>query len=232
MMAAVVSCTESTEKVVQEEVKKTNQVVNGKREGLHVQKNDDGSIRNEIHYKNGLEHGLSTDYYQTGEKRMDLTYVEGVKNGDAVWYHKNGKIFRVNPYVDGYVTGVQKKYYENGQQMSEVEFRKDLPAIGLKEWDRTGGEKKFGTKIKAVRKGSKVQVQLARLKQSASFYLGELDEGKFMSIDLKDITLGGGVGEFDMSEFKGKSSIDVIVKYPSYNKNPLVFVATIKKSQL
>ncbi len=232
VLTALWSCDEgaSQEKnVVKEEI---NQVVDGKKEGLHVIRKEDGSIRNEIRYENGQRSGISTDFYDSGERRMDISYVNGIKSGNVTWYHKNGKVYRVNPYVDGYVQGVQTKFYENGQQMSELEFFQDSPGIGLREWERSGKIKKFKTDLVAKRKGSLVQVELASKKQKVSYYLGQLKDDKFMNIGLEDVTIGGGVGEFNIDEFKGKSSINIIVKYLSYNKNPIIFVGTIKKSEL
>ncbi len=226
------SCEEGDSSAAKVEKQEINQVVDGEKEGLHQIRKSDGSLRNEIRFVNGKRHGLSTDFYDTGEKRMDINYVEGVKNGDVTWYHRSGEVYRVNPYVDGYVQGVQKKFYENGQQLSELEFFQDLPGVGLKEWDRSGNEKKFKYTLKSKRVGSRVQVQLSSKKQNAEFFIGDLKQNKFMHIGLKDVTLGEGVGEFGMDEFKGKSTLDIIVKYPTYNKNPMIFVGTIKKSQL
>ncbi len=232
LLTGFYSCEESLNSTP-ENVKPTiNQVVDGKKEGLHEIRKSDGSLRNEITYLDGQRHGLSTDYYDTGEKRMEIDYVSGVKSGNVTWFHRNGEIYRVNPYVDGYIQGVQKKYYENGQQMSELELFQDLPGTGLKEWDRGGNEKKFKLKLVTKKTGDWVQVSLASKKQSATFYIGELKQGKFMHNSLKDVTLGKGVGEFNMSEFKGKSTLDIIVKYKTYNKNPIIFVSTLKKSDL
>ncbi len=232
VLASILSCEESSQQTVQVEKEKVNQVVDGKKEGLHEIRKNDGSLRNEIRFVNGKRHGLSTDYYDTGEKRMDINYVDGVKNGDVTWYHRNGKVYRINPYVDGYIQGVQKKFYENGQQLSELEFFQDSPGIGLKEWDRSGNPKKFKKKLTYKRIGSRVQLQLSSKKQNAEYYIGDLAQNKFTHMGLKDVTLGQGVGEFSMSEFKGKSVLNIVVKYTTYNKNPMIFVGTIKKNEL
>ena len=125
----------------------------GPKNGLVHTYNEDGSLSASINYKNNLRHGLALDYYKDGKLRAEIDYVNGLKQGLAKWYHKNGKIFRTTAYIADQREGFQKKYYEEGSLMSVAEFHENEPGIGLKEYNKSGQERKskaafvFGEKI-------------------------------------------------------------------------------------
>ena len=114
----------------------------GPKNGLIHTYNEDGSLSASINYKEGIRHGMAFDYYTDGKLRAEIDYVYGVKEGIAKWFHKNGKVFRSTEYLTDVREGFQKKYYDDGELMSEIEFHNNEPGLGLREFNKSGHERK------------------------------------------------------------------------------------------
>jgi len=195
----------------------------GPKNGLVHTYNEDGSLSASINYKNNLRHGLAIDYYKDGKLRAEIDYVNGLKEGLAKWYHKNGKLFRSTAYIADQREGFQKKYYEEGALMSVAEFHENQSGIGLKEYNKSGQERKskaafvFGEKIPLDNGAVKIEVRLNNKVKEVNIFQGSLKEGKFMHEDLVDINKTANMGYAIIP--KGETEVSVVAKYKTRYKN-------------
>tara|TARA_B100001741_G_scaffold25239_1_gene18399 strand:- start:2158 stop:2862 length:705 start_codon:yes stop_codon:yes gene_type:complete len=195
----------------------------GPKNGLVHTYNEDGSLSASINYKNNLRHGLALDYYKDGKLRAEIDYVNGLKQGLAKWYHKNGKIFRRTAYIADQREGFQKKYYEEGDLMSVAEFHENEPGIGLKEYNKSGQERKskaafvFGEKTPLDNGAVKIEVRLNNKVKEVNIFQGSLKDGKFMHEGLVDINKTANMGYAIIP--KGETEVSVVAKYKTRYKN-------------
>tara|TARA_B110000444_G_C18742521_1_gene548696 strand:+ start:464 stop:1168 length:705 start_codon:yes stop_codon:yes gene_type:complete len=195
----------------------------GPKNGLAHTYNEDGSLSASINYKNNLRHGLALDYYKDGKLRAEIDYVNGLKEGLAKWYHKNGKLFRSTAYIDDQREGFQKKYYEEGALMSVAEFHNNQSGIGLKEYNKSGQERKskaafvFGEKTPLANGAVKIEVRLNNKVKEVNIFQGSLKEGKFMHEGLVDINKTANMGYAIIP--KGETEASVVAKYKTRYKN-------------
>ena len=195
----------------------------GPKNGLVHTYNEDGSLSASINYKNNLRHGLALDYYKDGKLRAEIDYVNGLKEGLAKWYHKNGKLFRSTAYIADQREGFQKKYYEEGALMSVAEFHNNQSGIGLKEYNKSGQERKskaafvFGEKTPLDNGAVKIEVRLNNKVKEVNIFQGSLKEGKFMQEGLVDINKTANIGYAIIP--KGETEVSVVAKYKTRYKN-------------
>lgn len=191
--------------------------------GLVHTYNEDGSLSASINYKNNLRDGLAIDYYKDGKLRAEINYVNGLKQGLAKWYHKNGKIFRSTDYIADQREGFQKKYYEEGSIMSVAEFHENEPGIGLKEYNKSGQERRlkaalvFGEKIPLDDGTVKIEVRLNNKVKEVSIFQGSLMKGKFLHQGLLEINKTANMGYAIIP--KGETEVSVVAKYKTRYKN-------------
>jgi len=195
----------------------------GPKNGLVHTYNEDGSLSASINYKNNLRHGLALDYYKDGKLRAEIDYVNGLKEGLAKWYHKNGKLFRSTAYIADQREGFQKKYYEEGALMSVAEFHENQSGIGLKEYNKSGQERKskaafvFGEKTPLANGTVKIEVRLNNKVKEVNIFQGSLKDGKFMHEGLVDINKTANMGYAIIP--KGETEVSVVAKYKTRYKN-------------
>ena len=195
----------------------------GPKNGLVHTYNEDGSLSASINYKNNLRHGLALDYYKDGKLRAEIDYVNGLKEGLAKWYHKNGKLFRSTAYIADQREGFQKKYYEEGALMSVAEFHNNQSGIGLKEYNKSGQERKskaafvFGEKTPLANGAVKIEVRLNNKVKEVNIFQGSLKDGKFMHEGLVDINKTANMGYAIIP--KGETEVSVVAKYKTRYKN-------------
>ena len=204
----------------------------GPKNGLVHTYNEDGSLSASINYKNNLRHGIALDYYKDGKLRAEIDYVNGLKEGLAKWYHKNGKIFRSTAYIADQREGFQKKYYEEGDLMSVAEFHENQSGIGLKEYNKSGQERKskaafvFGEKTPLDNGAIKIEVRLNNKVKEVNIFQGSLKDGKFMHEGLVDIKKTANMGYAIIP--KGETEVSVVAKYKTRYKNYRVLHGKVK----
>ena len=165
--------------------------------------------------------------------RAEIDYVNGLKQGLAKWYHKNGKIFRSTAYVADQREGFQKKYYEEGALMSVAEFHENEPGIGLKEYNKSGQERKskaafvFGEKTPLDNGAVKIEVRLNNKVKEVNIFQGSLKDGKFMHQGLVEINKTANMGYAIIP--KGVTEVSVVAKYKTRYKNYRVLHGKAKR---
>lgn len=205
----------------------------GPKNGLVHTYNEDGSISASINYVEGIRHGLASDFYTDGKLRAEIDYVNGVKEGMAKWYHKNGKAYRVTSYLADSRHGTQKKYYEDGELMSEALYFENHPGLGLREFSKSGRERKavpefsFSNKKTLADGTVVVQVKLANKVKEVSLYQGELTDSLYLHDNLKEINKTANTGFAKIPA--GKNEVTVLAKYKTRYKNYRVVKGIAKR---
>lgn len=205
----------------------------GPKDGLIHTYNEDGSISASINYKEGIRHGVAFDYYSDGKLRAEINYVNGVKEGLAKWFHKNGNVFRTTEYLADEREGYQKKYYEDRELMSEIEFHKNEPGLGLREFNKSGHERKakvdfvFGEPTYLKNGSATMEIRLNNKVKEVTLYQGKLKNDKFLHNELKEINKTANTGFVNIP--KGQDEVVVIAKYKTRFKNYRVVKGIAKR---
>ncbi len=158
----------------------------GPKNGLLHTYNEDGTISSSIFYKDNIRNGLAKDFYEDGSLRAEIEYVDGLKEGAAKWYYKTGNLFRLTQYKNGERHGVQKKFYEEGGLISIAEFFENHPGIGLKEYSKSGKERKSRPEISVEKKktnpdGSLLyEISINNKVKEVNLYTGPLKKDRFL----------------------------------------------------
>ena len=205
----------------------------GPKNGLVHTYNEDGSISASINYVDGVRNGLASDFYTDGKLRAEIDYVNGVKEGLAKWYHKNGKAYRITTYQAGERFGTQKKYYEDGALMSEAVYFENHPGLGLREFSKSGQERKAVPEFTFSNKKTQsdgtviVQVKLANKVKEVSLFQGELVNSLYLHDNLREINKTANTGFVKIPA--GKNEVSVLAKYKTRYKNYRVVQGIAKR---
>jgi antitoxin component YwqK of YwqJK toxin-antitoxin module len=72
-------------------VYREGQYINGKREGLHKEYDENGRLKWESTFKDGKQEGITREYYESGKLRADVNFNDD-KQLSMVCYDEQGKI--------------------------------------------------------------------------------------------------------------------------------------------
>ena len=191
--------------------------------GITRKYNKQNKMISSVNYADNKKEGVATNYYPSGKVHSTITYMQDRKNGQEVWYYENGRPFRENPFVDDKINGMQKFYYENGKIKAEVPFKNNFPGIGLKEYTEEGILMKKYPAIKideinhiALADKFILNISLTNSARRVKFYIGKLDEGKYMNDNLYEILNRGGVATLTYDVPLGyvkMETINIVAKY-------------------
>ena len=73
-----------------EQAEELFEVQNGKREGRHIEWDEDGHKRSEENYKNGKQDGLVKFWHENGQKKGEGTYKDG-EEVSVKWWNSKGE---------------------------------------------------------------------------------------------------------------------------------------------
>ncbi|MFT7032482.1 MAG: hypothetical protein ACJA2S_000982 [Cyclobacteriaceae bacterium] len=177
----------------------------------------DGNLFSEINYVNGRMHGISKRYSKRGKLQFLDSYVDGIKNAKSLQFYPDGKVMRETSYMHGQKNGVTKAFWATGTLSSSITYREDLPANDLKEFMKSGKEKKYETlliqAIDELNTSGKyiLKIKFSKNAKRADYYIGELVDGKyFAEYELAKIPEKNGVG---MLVFKPPPGGFIMKKY-------------------
>ena len=83
-------------------------LVNGKKEGIEKQYDEEDGLIFESNYKNGLMHGKHIQWsdYSNGIKYNESDYIAGKLHGIEKIYNNDGSLLRERNYVNGVIEGL------------------------------------------------------------------------------------------------------------------------------
>jgi hypothetical protein len=182
-------------------------------EGEYTKFFEGGKVAAIMHFKNRELNGHSTKYYDDGvTKRSELEYSNGKLEGMQKRFYKSGKLYKEELYNAGKRDGLTKKYRENGNLMSEAIFKNGYEGTDLKEYLTDGELKKIYPKI-IIKTENKlkangtfiINVSISNKSEKVEYYLGQLDEGIFLSDKLvRQYNVTKGVLSFTINLQRGE----------------------------
>lgn len=184
-------------------------------------KNEPKKIEYEIPVLKGTElrHGVQKRFYSNGiSLYSEIPFTRNVRNGIAYTYYQTygeGKppVWKEQIYINGKLDGICKRYYEDGKLQAEYEYKSGLPAIGLKEYSKSGKEIQQPVLILSQKKVDgyiHITASMSNKTKNVKMYEGVLVDGKYVSNNITEINVKNGVGEILIPDYSNKKSITVI----------------------
>jgi len=99
----------------------TVRVVDGKKEGVEVEKRGDGTVREYYTWVAGKRQGSYRSYWDNGWANWDGQYDDDVKSGAWTEHNSDGELMWETPYVKGKRHGVEKHYYNDSDPRNNPE---------------------------------------------------------------------------------------------------------------
>jgi hypothetical protein len=91
-------------------------------------------IKSEATYRGNSREGLAKSYDEAGNLLLEINYVNDRREGLARRFYIGGAVFQTTEYKNNVMHGKQFKFKSNGNPISEANFEKDYPCLGLKEY--------------------------------------------------------------------------------------------------
>lgn len=157
------------------------------KDGLVKTFRKDGSLFSEINYVNGQIHGVSKRYSKWGNFQFLDTYENGRKNGKSLQFYADGQVMRETNYMNGQINGATKSYWATGELSSSITYKEDLPANDLKEFMKSGKEKKYETlliqTIDELNTSGEytLKIRFSKNAKRADYFIGQLVDGKYFA---------------------------------------------------
>ncbi len=182
-----------------------------------------------------LRHGVQKRYYSHGSLYSKVPYFRNKRNGIAYTYYKaykgeDPKVWKQQPYEKGKLNGTCYRYYKNGNLQSEYEYKEGMPAIGLKEYDKSGKEIKqpvLTVKNSPTKRYYYVTAQLSKPVSKVKYYTAELVEGKYLPGNRKEIQDRNGIAEVLIPR-EGNNKVTVIAVFYTRLTNQCILAKTIR----
>jgi antitoxin component YwqK of YwqJK toxin-antitoxin module len=211
------------------------------RHGLTKNYDRDGHLLSQVTYVNNTREGIATNFYPlSGKVNSTLVYKKGIKDGDETWYYESGQPYRVTPYIKGFANGIQKFYYEDGKLKAEVPIKNGNPGTGLKEY-KTDGTLIAGYPALIIRQkdfmatAGKVvlNIELSDPKAQVKFYRGSLEDGKYISDNMNEMSVRNGIASIDFNVPPGSAvnqKVIISANIKTAFGNPLIVSRTFNVS--
>lgn len=150
-----------------------------------------------------MKHGIQKRFYTTGSLYSKIPYNHGLKEGTAYTYYRavagvKPSVWKEQTYANNELDGVCKRYHEDGALQAEYEYKGGRPALGLKEYTKSGKPIIQPTLIVSANRtasGYYVSARLSKKTKNIDFFIGELDDAKYMPKGLKGLQVKNGLGE-------------------------------------
>jgi hypothetical protein len=200
---------------------------------------DNGNVSAEMTFKDRKLHGPALRYYIDGKKRSELNYNIGELDGIQKRYYKSGALYKEESFVNGKRQGLTRKFREGGLIMTETIYKNGFPSTELKEYLTDGKLKKNYPEIVVIEEESlrkngtlTIKVFLSDKSKKVRFYLGKLDEGKFLHEGLAEqFGIENGVLSYTFSLKPGdllEHQFDFIARTPTKLNNSFITTRSYK----
>jgi hypothetical protein len=204
-------------------VKSETQVKDTLAHGLMKNYDRDGNLMSVYTFNMSKLDGPAVSYYPNGKIEQKMFYTNGRREGTSQWFYSTGELYRQIPFKDGKINGTKISYYKDGKIMAEAPVLNDMPGLGLREFNMKGELLKDDTKI-IVKEDDRLfaesryvlNISLSNPKPGASFYLGELTEGKFISPNQWQLPEKDGVAIYSINLEKGRFRMETLILTASY----------------
>lgn len=181
-----------------------------------------------------IKHGIQKRYYRSGSLYSAIPYVNGKREGTAYTYYLAAEgvkpaVWKEQNYTNNLLNGICKRYHENGTLQAEYEYKNGNPGTGLKEFSQSGKPINQPTLIATAKRtanGYYISARLSNDLKNVDYFIGKLDEGKYLPKGLKGLQVKNGLGEImvDTSE----KSVTITATFATRYRNKCLLSKTIK----
>jgi hypothetical protein len=168
-------------------IKMEAQVKDGMRHGLTKNYDEKGNLVSTAELKNDKYEGWLITYSPyNGKVTARSHYKDDKQNGPVLLYYDMGQLYREMTYVDGRVDSLVKTFWPDSSIQAEVYFKMGAPAIGLKEFDKTGKPVEQPHIVVelinqlATQSYISLKIYLSNRDNKAEFFVGDLKDGKYL----------------------------------------------------
>lgn len=178
--------------------------------------------------------GIQKRYYLHGSLYSTIPYIAGKKQGVAYTYYPSSldsqpQVWKEQAYEDDQLHGICKRYHRDGTLQAEYEYKNGLRAVGLKEYSESGKEidnpKLLLTKHR-VATGYLIEARLSDKYANVNYFIGELEEGRYLPKKMKVLQTRNDVGEIVVSQTSG--TVTITAEYSTRYRNRGVVSARIQ----
>lgn len=220
-------------------IKSEAEVKDGKAHGLLKKYTAGGILESVYTYNMGVMDGPAVTYYPNGQARSKMYYLEGKRHGLTRQFYRSGELYRESPYENGKLNGMRITYYKDGSVMAEAPFKEGYPGLGLKEYNMDG-ELIDDTPQLLIRPVDRVamedkyilELRLKPTKPGTVFYIGDLEEGKYIHIGLWPLEPQNGIARYVIKVRKGSFRMEVLSISARYQTDKSNYGVVSKKFNL
>lgn len=150
-----------------------------------------------------VKHGIQKRFYRNGSLYSEIPYKNGKRVGTAYTYYPAAPgvkpaVWKEQNYVENKLNGICKRYHDDGTLQAEYEYKNGNPAVGLKEYSKSGKAIKQPTLIissNRTARGYYVSIRLSNKQKNVDYFIGNLVDGKYLPKGLKKLQVKNGLGE-------------------------------------
>ena len=198
-------------------IKSEIEMVDTMQDGMAKYYGESGRLLSTVQYKNDKREGWVTNYnIENGKIATKAYFKNDTQDGPVYQYYREGMLFRLSKYVKGRVDSIITTYWPNGKIKSQNLYHLGEPAIGLKEYDKTGKLLKqpdiIVSEINQAALFNKVTLKfsLSNGNRNVEFYIDTLEDGKYFNPKTHELRNDEGVGSIEYSVYRGNTLIEKI----------------------
>lgn len=220
-------------------IKSEAETKDGKAHGLLKNYTAGGRLESVYTFENGIRNGPAVTYYPNGQAREKKYYLNGQRHGDTKIYYRSGELYRVTPYENGKIEGIRITYYKDGKVMARAPYKNGFPGLGLKEYNMEGElldnkveislseENKLLTEDRFI-----LYFRLEPSKPGTLFYIGELNEGKYLHEGLWPIEPKNDIARYVVKVHKESFRMETITISAQYRTDKSNYGVVSRKYNL
>jgi antitoxin component YwqK of YwqJK toxin-antitoxin module len=205
--------------------------------GVYIERHNNDTIRQLLHFKDGKLHGVAKEFYNTGQLFLEAFYNNGVKDGITKKYYQTGILHEETPYVDGDFHGIVRGYHKSGKLAYEMPYENGKPLIGLKEYGVDGTLKTVYPEIEYKIHNTvlldykyRIDLSLTDNYKKVDFYVGYLNDDKYLGNQVEKLTTENGKAKILYEVFPGDvlfKELNIIAKITTVQGNVYLQQRTI-----
>lgn len=181
-----------------------------------------------------IRHGIQKRYYRNGSLYSAIPYKNDKRIGTAYTYYPAAPgfkpaVWKEQNYENNLLSGICKRYHDDGMLQAEYEYKNGNPAIGMKEYSKSGKLLKQPTLIVSANRtasGYYVSARLSNDLKKVDYFIGNIVEGKYLPKGLKGLQVKNGLGEIMVDP--SKKSVTITAVFTTRYHNKCLLSKTIK----
>lgn len=183
--------------------------------------------------ESNIKHGVQKRFYRSGSLYSTTPFKYGKREGIVYTYYQavegaNPVVWKEQSYKNNMLNGICKRYHRDGQLQAEYEYKDGMPGVGIKEFNQSGNPVVQPSLVLTKNKGASgyhITAQLSKKRKNVKYYLGKLEEGKYLPKGLKSLQVRDGKGEAIVGNYK---QVTITAVYTTRYSNKGIVSKTIR----